>query len=58
MRSRLDAAARRLRAGDDPIPTLADDCGFPNLSNFYRLFRRRFHCTPARWRAGRGGEFA
>ncbi len=58
MRTRLDAAARRLRAGDEGIPALADACGFPNLSNFYRLFRRRFHCTPARWRAGHGGGFA
>lgn len=56
-RARLDAAARALRATADPIPEVAAACGFPNLSNFYRLFGRRFRCTPARWRAARGGGF-
>lgn len=47
---RLDRAAQCLRLHDDPILDLALDCGFGNLSYFYRRFRARFGCTPRAYR--------
>ncbi|MEM1213310.1 MAG: AraC family transcriptional regulator [Planctomycetota bacterium] len=47
---RLDHAALRLRMSRDPILHIALDLGYDNLSHFYRLFKRRFHCTPRQFR--------
>ncbi|WP_304616739.1 helix-turn-helix domain-containing protein [Paracoccus sp. (in: a-proteobacteria)] len=48
---RLQAARARLeaRADDraDSIAAIAHDCGFQDLSHFYRQFRRQFGTTPA-----------
>lgn len=48
---RLKAARARLEAKalgqDDSIAAIAHDCGFQDLSHFYRQFRRRFGTTPA-----------
>ena len=48
---RLDRAAALLAGTDDPVIQVALSCGFSNLSHFYRLFRARFHATPAAHRA-------
>lgn len=43
---RLLWAERRLRATNDPIVLIADECGFASLSHFYRAFTARFAVTP------------
>ena len=46
---RLTAAYRLMADGARPnlsVSTIAYDCGFTDLSNFNKAFRRRFGCTP------------
>jgi AraC-like DNA-binding protein len=46
---RLAAAYKRLADGPRSklsVSTIAYDCGFTDLSNFNKAFRRRFGCTP------------
>lgn len=51
MRYRLQrAAARLLAAPDEGIGQLAAACGFDSPSNFARLFRRYYLCTPRDYR--------
>ena len=47
---RLSAACRELIDTDDPIATIAHRCGFANLANFNRQFRRRQGMTPSAYR--------
>lgn len=47
---RLASAAERLVFSDDPIDTIADDCGFPDRFYFSRMFRRRMGLPPAAYR--------
>jgi AraC family cel operon transcriptional repressor len=49
---RLNQAATQLRMTDRPIVRIANDCGIPNLSHFYRLFNARFGVTPRQYRLG------
>jgi AraC-like DNA-binding protein len=48
--ARLSAAAAELILTDTQIARIAADCGFANLSHFYRLFRARYGVTPRRLR--------
>jgi AraC family transcriptional regulator len=50
VRSRLRRAARRLVEGDEPITDVAFDCGFSDLSNFVRTFRRAAGVSPREFR--------
>jgi AraC-like DNA-binding protein len=50
VRSRLRLAARRLAEGDQPITEVALDCGFADLSNFVRSFRRAAGASPRAFR--------
>jgi AraC family transcriptional regulator len=50
VRSRLRHAARRLVEGDQPITEVAFDCGFADLSNFVRSFRRAAGTSPRAFR--------
>ncbi len=52
MRSRLRRAARCLAEGDAPITDVAFDCGFADLSNFVRSFRRAAGVSPRAFRRG------
>ncbi|HVQ02479.1 MAG TPA: AraC family transcriptional regulator [Burkholderiaceae bacterium] len=52
VRSRLRRAARRLVEGDEPITDVAFDCGFADLSNFVRTFRRAAGVSPRAFRRG------
>ncbi len=47
---RLQRAAALLRTGAQEIGDIALDCGFGNLSYFYRRFRGRFGQTPRAYR--------
>jgi AraC-like DNA-binding protein len=52
LRTRLNRAAVRLRASDDPVSAIAFDAGFGDLSTFNRRFRRVMGCSPGAYRAG------
>jgi transcriptional regulator GlxA family with amidase domain len=45
--SRLALARKLITTTDLSIEQIASDCGFDNISYFYRLFKRRFNITPA-----------
>lgn len=47
---RLARAAAQLRMTDRPVARVAGDCGVPNLSHFYRLFKGRYRLTPRQYR--------
>lgn len=47
---RLGKAAQALRSGDDTVLEIAEQAGFDNLSNFNRLFKKRFEMTPSQFR--------
>lgn len=45
-------AARLLAETPAPIASVAFECGFADLSTFYRRFKARHGVTPAQWRSG------
>lgn len=47
---RLNHAAEKLKISDETIINIANDTGFDNLSNFNRLFKKRFLMTPSEFR--------
>ena len=47
---RLEQAARLLIETNLTVETVACDCGYDTLSNFYECFRKRFGVSPARFR--------
>jgi AraC-like DNA-binding protein/mannose-6-phosphate isomerase-like protein (cupin superfamily) len=47
---RLEHASRLLKTTSREILEIASDCGFDNLSYFYRLFQRRYGQTPRQHR--------
>ena len=47
---RLNAAAEALRTTDDTVLTVAERCGFKNLSYFNRGFKASFGLTPREYR--------
>ena len=47
---RLNHAAEELRKSDATILEIASKTGFENLSNFNRLFKKRFNQTPSEFR--------
>lgn len=49
-RIRIQHAAMLLAQPETPIATIAEDCGFTNLSYFHRLFREQYGCTPNHYR--------
>lgn len=49
-RLRVERAARRLRAGGEPILALALEAGFESHAAFTRHFRQRYGQTPAAYR--------
>ncbi len=54
-RLRVEAAARELAAGDDPIAEVALRAGFYDQSHFTHSFRRYMRTTPAAYRMARKG---
>jgi len=51
---RVDAARRALETSRDSVDAIARSCGFGTVATMHRVFRRRVHTTPARYR----GNFA
>jgi len=47
---RIAVAAQRLVLGDDPIETIAEQCGFADRFYFTRVFTRRMGTPPAAYR--------
>lgn len=47
---RLEKAALALRNSRDTVLQISEQAGFDNLSNFNRLFKKRFETTPSRFR--------
>ena len=47
---RLDAAAQMLVTNDLPVARVALECGHRNAAHFSDAFRRRFGCSPTRYR--------
>lgn len=50
---RLNKAALALRNTDETVLTIAEAHGFDNLSNFNRLFKKKFDRTPSQFRKQR-----
>ena len=50
---RMVYAARELAAGVTPILHIAQDCGYSNLSHFYKCFTSRFGLSPRKYRVAK-----
>lgn len=50
---RMQEAARLLRDTDENISSIAEKCGYPVESTFYRNFKKYYHMTPADYKSGR-----
>jgi AraC-like DNA-binding protein len=50
LRTRLREAASRLTSDEENVLDVALDCGFGDLSNFYRAFRQEFGVSPRAYR--------
>lgn len=49
---RLDQAGYLLRTESFTVATVAEYCGFSNLSHFTRYFKKRYHVSPGQYRKG------
>lgn len=47
---RMIQAGHLLRSTEDPVTTVAQTCGFDNISYFNRLFRQNYHQAPGEYR--------
>ncbi|MFN3148888.1 helix-turn-helix domain-containing protein [Bremerella sp.] len=50
---RVEHACKLLETTDRPITSIAFECGFAELSTFYRAFRKMRDVTPSAWRRSR-----
>lgn len=50
---RMEQAAMLLRDTDENISSIADKCGYPVESTFYRNFKKYYHMTPAEYKSTR-----
>lgn len=48
---RLTTACRLLRETDKPVSEIVQESGYQNVTHFYSLFKKRYHCSPADYRA-------
>ncbi len=49
-KTRMEAAVRRLRETNDPVATIAMDCGYSDQSAFTRQFRQTVGLAPSKYR--------
>lgn len=47
---RVEHACHLLKETDRTVTSIAFECGFEDLSSFYRVFSRRKHVAPNKWR--------
>lgn len=52
---RLGSATRMLIESNENITTICYDCGFNNISNFNRIFKKYQNCTPSEFRTSFSG---
>jgi AraC-like DNA-binding protein len=52
-RLRLNAAAARLRSGNDKLSVIADAAGYNSVPAFAKAFKRHLGVTPAEYRRSR-----
>jgi AraC-like DNA-binding protein len=55
-KTRMEGAVRRLRETNDPIATIALDCGYSDQSAFTRQFRQTVGLSPSEYRAACGNR--
>ena len=55
-KTRMEAAVQRLRETNDPIATIALDCGYSDQSAFTRQFRQTIGLSPSDYRAACGSR--
>lgn len=53
---RMQEAARLLRDTQETISAVAEKCGYPVESTFYRNFKKYYHVTPAEYKNAHGGK--
>lgn len=53
-KTRMEAAVQRLRETNDPIATIALDCGYSDQSAFTRQFKQTLGLSPSEYRAACG----
>ena len=54
--TRMTEAARLLRQTDESVGAVAEKCGYPVESTFYRNFKKYYHVTPAEYKGAPRGE--
>ena len=52
---RLDHAKIMLASTNRTVSEIGVECGFSNISHFIKLFKQRYHCTPASYRKNDNG---
>lgn len=50
---RLTSACQLLRETDMPVSEIVVEIGYQNVSHFYTLFKKRYQCSPADYRAAK-----
>lgn len=50
LQCRMQEAARLLRDSQENVGTIAEKCGYPVESTFYRNFKKYYHMTPAEYK--------
>jgi two-component system response regulator YesN len=50
---RIEQAKKLLRTTDLTVAAIAERVGYPNVTNFYRLFQRETGLTPGAYRQAR-----
>jgi AraC family L-rhamnose operon regulatory protein RhaS len=53
---RIDHACRLLAETGRSVPAIAFECGYEDLSSFYRAFKRRTNVPPSEWRSRQSRE--
>ena len=53
---RMRKAGRLLCSTSDSVAEVAQSCGYPAESTFYRVFKKYYNCTPKQYRNGIGKE--
>jgi AraC-like DNA-binding protein len=53
LNKRIEYAIELLKQSDLPVSQICQRCGFSDVSNFYRVFRRETNCSPNSCRDGK-----